>query len=318
MRSPSVPHGMNSAGFRLLVVLLVFQFAFVGWAEARNCTAAEKTSADAQLWLNKRDKAASLARHLPWGIPGPSAERILVQRDYVIGYSDNLLIPLWTAHRLEGLGLGKVSRVDCFRRDPRIGAPAASLASDFDEPIYDQGHLTPNGDMSKGILPIINSFILSNMAPQHCQFNRGVWQILESLVRIWAKEQGALYVMTGSLFDRDGDGNRDADSIVPRMTSRNGKARVAIPSHFYKILIRRTEEGGVGILAMLLPNDKTDLDGEEAIQYLESHLVSIADIEKLAGITLLPSFGLPMTDRATALWSHSKSAARSLAHNCAP
>lgn len=69
---------------------------------------------------------------------------------------------------------------------------------------------------------------------------------------------------------------------------------------------------------MLMPNDKTDLDDEGAIQYLESHLVSVADIEKLAGITLLPSFGTPMPDRATALWPHSKSAAGSLAHNYAP
>lgn len=107
MRSHRIPHGMNAAGFRLLVVLLVFQFGLTGEADARNCTAAEKTAADAQLWLNKRDKAASLARHLPWGVPGPSADLVLVQHDYVIGYSDNLLIPLWTAHRLEGLGLGK-------------------------------------------------------------------------------------------------------------------------------------------------------------------------------------------------------------------
>ena len=318
MKMNALSHAVIRAGMRLIALILISQSCFVGSALARNCTTAEKSAADAQLWLNKRDKKASLALHMPWGVPEPSTERILIHRDYVIGYSDSLLIPVWTAHRLEGQGLGKVPRVNCFRRDPRIPAPAASLPSDYNEPIFDQGHMTPNGDMSKGTQPVLNSFILSNMTPQHCQFNRGVWQILESLVRIWAEEQGTLYVMTGSLFDRDGDGIRDDDSAVERMTSRNGKSRVAVPSHLYKILIRRLDDHQIDVLAVLLPNDKTNLNGDDAIRYLENHLVSLADIEKLAGFKLLPTFGAPLPDRASALWPFSKSAAGSLAYACAP
>ena len=318
MCARSMTRWMTGTGFRLLVVVFASQFWFAGQADARNCTASEKSAADAQLWLNKRDTAAALARHLPWGVPQPAGDRILVQRDYVIGYSDSLLIPLWTAHRLDSRGLGNVARADCFRRDPRIPAPTASLPSDYNEPIYDQGHLTPNGDMSHKLMPVLNSFVLSNMAPQHCQFNRGVWQIFESLVRIWAEEQGVLYVITGSTFDRDGDGVRDDDSVALRMASRNGKTRVAVPSHFYKILVHQMDDGRVEILAVMMPNDKTNLDGAEAIRYIEDHLVSVADIEQLTGLNLFPAVGTSTPQRAAALWSYSKAAARSLAHNCAP
>lgn len=318
MDTHAMSRSMIGSVLRLLIVVLAAQFWLAGFAAARNCTSTEKSAADAHLWLNKRDSAAALARHLPWGVPQPATDRVLVQRDYVIGYSDSLLVPLWTAHRLDSTGLGDVARADCFRRDPRIPAPTASLPSDYDEPIYDQGHLTPNGDMSHKLTPVLNSFVLSNMAPQHCQFNRGVWQIFESLVRIWAEEQGVLYVITGSVFDRDGDGVQDDDSVALRMTSRNGKTRVAVPSHFYKILVHQMDDGHVEILAIMMPNDKTNLDGADAIRYMEGHLVSVADIEKLAGISLFPNVGTSMPHQAAALWPYSKAAARSLAHNCAP
>lgn len=129
--------------------------AYPAVAANRNCTTEEKAAADKRLWLNKRDTTAAINRHLPWGIPEATTSdghaRVLAQRDYVIGYDMELRIPLWTAHRLNAKGLGKSDRVNCFRRDPRIDAPAASLTSDYKEPVFDQGHLTPNGDMSIGL-----------------------------------------------------------------------------------------------------------------------------------------------------------------------
>lgn len=62
----------------------------------------------------------------------------------------------------------------------------------------------------------------------------------------------------------------------------------------------------------------TNLNGDEAIRYLENHLMSMADIENLSGFKLLPTFGAPLPDRPTALWPLSKSAAGSLAYACAP
>jgi len=263
-------------------------------AQSRNCTSEEKAAADKQLRLNKRDQQLSIEKHLPWGVPTAMVptdnEVLLVHRDYVIDYDRDLLVPVWTAHRLNAKGLGTIDRVDCFRADPRINAPYASLPSDYSEPIFDQGHLSPNGDMSRALVPVLNSFIMSNMAPQYCQFNRGVWQILESLVRLWVKDKdrGTIYVITGSVFDRDNDGKRDPDSSAERMTSNNGKNRVAVPSHFYKILIHKKGDGNVETISFLLPHDQTDLDGDAAFQYLEKHIRSIEEIQAVAGLQFFP------------------------------
>lgn len=278
-------------------------------AIGRDCTPEEKAKADKQLWLNKKDNQKSVEKHMPWGAPvvGQS-EALLIHRDYVINYSSTLLLPIWTAHRLDAKGLGKIARVDCFRRDPRINAPVASLTTDYSEPIFDQGHLSPNGDMSRALNPVLNSFVMSNMSPQYCQFNRGVWQILESLVRLWAKERKTIYVITGSVFDRDSNGAHDTDGDAKRMKSNNGKARVAVPSHFYKIII---DQAAGESLTIMMPHDQTDLDGADALQYIEKHIRKVSDVQAVTGTT----FGLPTSTDATALWSFTGTPARSLVND---
>jgi len=235
------------------------------------------------------------------------------------------LVPVWTAHRLDAKGLGTINRVDCFRPDPRIDAPYASLKSDYVEPIFDQGHLSPNGDMSRALVPVLNSFIMSNMTPQYCQFNRGVWQILESLVRLWVadKDRGTVYVITGSIFDRNNDGKRDPDSSAKRMKSNNGKSRVAVPSHFYKIVIHQKSDGTIETISFLLPNDQTDLDGNPAFQYLEKHISSIEEIEAVTGLQFFPKVAQERPEavaavekaRAAHLWPYTGKRPSSLAHS---
>ena len=308
---------MRHATARFIALALLAGLCLV-WLPARagDCTPAQKVLADAQLWLNQRDKSAALKQHLPWGVPTTQPVRLLIQRDYVIGYSDTLLVPQWTAHRLDFTRLGKATRIDCFRRDPRIPAPAASLLSDYNDPVYDQGHLTPNGDMSTGKVPVLNSFVLSNMAPQQCELNRGVWQIFESLVRIWAEDYGTLFVITGSVFDHDEDGLRDDDASIPRMRSRNGKARVAVPSHFYKILVRRIDDLRAESLAVMMRNEQTALDGEEAISHVSENVVPLARIELLTGQRFFTQRGDVVMEETMVLWPINKPAAGSLAYGC--
>lgn len=159
---------------------------------------------------------------------------------------------------------------------------------------------------TRGLVPVINSFVMSNMTPQYCQFNRGVWQILESIVRLWAREKKTVYVVTGSVFDRDGDGKRDADSSAKRMTSNSGKTRVAVPSHFNKILVHQRADGTVDLLAILLPHNQTEVDGDEALKYLEDRIQSVSEIEEVAELKFFPN--VPSTSaaakatRASSLW----------------
>lgn len=264
------------------------------FAESRSCTAEERQTADKHLYLNKRDKDVAVSAHLPWGIPqsvhATTSEKLLVQRDYVINYDEDLLIPVWTAERIIAGQLGKEKdRINCFRADPRIKKSVASLPADYDEPIFDQGHMTPNGNMTMSTNSVINSFIMSNMTPQYCQLNRGVWQILEKMVRHWAAENKTVYVITGSIIDWDGNGQKDDKSQVKRMKSNSGNRRVAIPSHLYKIVVSKRSDDSLNVLAIILPHNQTDLDGEEAVKYIATHIRSIADVEKVTGLKFFPA-----------------------------
>jgi endonuclease G len=300
----------------LLVVLLLGSAVAATAANAANCSAAEKHEADKWLWLNERDKKVSLDQNLPWGAPTPtgpvSNERELVQRDYIIGYDADLRVPLWTAERVTGGELGKVSRSDCFRKDVRLKTADASTPSDYSESIFDQGHVTPSADMTMSKIAVHNSFIMSNMTPQFCQFNRGVWQILEEIVRRWAVQYGTVYVTSGSIFDRDGNGVRDPDDTALRMTSNNGKRRVAIPSAFYKIVAVKDADGTVETVSILLPNDQADLDRAEAVAYLGQHVTSLARIEQLAGVDLLPGASATLVEHPV-LWPFTGAPPKSLA-----
>lgn len=271
-------------GWAFLIVLALCCAPQIAHAADR-CNATDRATADRQLWLNARDRAHAIETHLLWGLPEPAdaqEQRILTQRNYVIGYDDELRIPIWTGNFVDAGRLGRVGRIDCFRKDPRIGQEEASYPADYDEPLFDQGHMVPNGDMSMTKNAVLNSFIMSNMTPQYCQFNRGVWQILETLVRHWAETQGDLYVINGAILDRDENEVRDADEDAERMESRSGRTQVAVATAFYKILVLPSDEG-VETLSILLPHDQTDLDGQDAIDYLAAHIRSVGVIERQAG-----------------------------------
>jgi endonuclease G len=260
---------------------------------ADKCTKEQQATADKELVLNTKDKNASIAAHLPWGVPkqpqGATREGLLVQRDYVIDYNADLKVPIWVAYRLDSKRLGNSSRIDCFRADPRLSDADTPLLADYDEPIFDQGHLANNADMTSSANSVINSFVLTNMAPQYCQFNEGVWQILENIVRLWAKQAQTLYVTTGSIFDANHDGKRDSDQTARRMKSTNGKQRVAIPTSFYKVIVRQAAPKSFEALTFLMPNDQTDLDGQDALAYIGGHVSRIGEVEKVTGLSLLPN-----------------------------
>lgn len=284
---------------RISAALLICLSSALVWlplasADDRNCKDAERARADKWLFLNARDRKTSVEKHLPWGTPksrdAAAHEVMLVHWDYIIQYDENLRVPLWTAYRLDARGLNRTpDRVNCFRQDPRIDSPKASLPGDYDEPQFDQGHLAPSEDMSHNLNRNINSFIMSNMAPQYGNFNRVIWKRLESQVRSWAKTRKTVYVISGSIFDHDSNGKPDSASDAKRMKSRSGTTRVAIPSHFYKIVVYKCRDGSVEVLAFVLPHDKASHTGAAGQKYLEKRVTSIADIQALTALEFFPA-----------------------------
>lgn len=276
-------------------LMLVCSHSFAG---SRTCSKTEKRNAN-QLLLEIEQTPALrqklINEHLPFGVPASlvdsPSEELLVNSGYVMMYDHDLRTSLWSAYHLgisdRNGAVGK-DRVNCFRDDPRIQQNGPRL-SDYKEPIFDRGHMTPDASLKDELMEQINSYVLTNMSPQYCALNRGSWLSLESLVREWATTYKSLYIISGAIFDADDNGIRDDDASTPHMLSNNGKKNVAIPSDHYKIVVRENADGSHSSIAFILPNNnqKHGAKWKDAKAYLLSTVVPLSTLENRADVHLL-------------------------------
>ena len=118
-------------------------------------------------------------------------------KNYTICYRESYEQAEWSAYCLSDFQLEKnTDRTNDFRVDPLISTGSADLA-DYRKSGFDRGHLTPAADMSFDETAMSETFYMSNMTPQNPQFNRGIWKDLEAQVRIWVKQFGKAYVVSG-------------------------------------------------------------------------------------------------------------------------
>ena len=256
--------------------------------------------------------------HLPWGTPTSpiraTNERVLPSDDFVLCYDEDLRVPLWGAYRLDHFDVDHDrKRTECFRPDPRLGADATATCDDYRSSGHDRGHIVPSDAVGRTEASMVNSYVLSNMAPQVGRFNRVHWKFLEDEARDWAEERGPLWVIAGCVFDRDNDGVRDDDTDARRLQSVHSPGRVAIPTHFYMILTHQRPTGELDTLCILLEHDAEvvprTVSGSAARRaWLEDDaLVSIDTVERLTGHDFFPARdddeeALFETVPASALW----------------
>lgn len=294
-----------------LALLLLFAVG-MGSAHAatRSCTDEEEAKANERLQeivddANLQEKL--IRQHLKFGIPtatGPVAnERILVQDGYVTNHDDDLRTALWVGYRLtaeDQRNADGEDRVNCFRRDPRIPSKSAANPADYSEPRYDQGHLANDADLKDDLVDQINSYVMSNMSPQECRFNRGIWLSLESLTRVWASEYDTVYVTSGAIFDRDNDDVRDDDADAVLMKSNSGKKRVAVPSHYYKVILRKDGDEFRSIAFLLQHTRKAHGVKWSAVRPdVEDTITTIEEIEDKGDLTLFPDLDRSMIEQSS-------------------
>jgi endonuclease G len=211
-----------------------------------------------------RGDFASLREALPAHAPGPD---IVEHAGYTLRYSETHEQAAWVAYVLTAERLaGTASRSGDFRPDPAVPTGSATPA-DYWNSGYDRGHLAPAADMKWSARAMSESFLMSNMSPMSPEFNRGVWERLESRVREWAGENGELYIVVGPVL---------AD-VLPVI----GKDRVAVPRAFFKVILdyRVPDYKGIGFL---MPN-------EPSSRSLDAFAVPIDSVEKATGIDFFPA-----------------------------
>jgi endonuclease G len=198
--------------------------------------------------------------------------RELCNSAYSVGHSGLTRTPLWAAEHLtrdrlfDAKGL---KRSNNFRADSRLPYNERSELADYAHSGYDRGHMAPSADFgdptSQG-----ESFLFSNMIPQDHNNNTGIHEGIETAVRKEVKKRGELYVITGPLFQ-----GTKLESL---------KGRVIIPTGIFKCLY--------------------DQNRKEAGCYLEQNApepnyntITVAEIEKMAGINLFPALSADVKSR---------------------
>jgi len=118
------------------------------------------------------------------------------------------------------------------------------------------------------------TFLLSNISPQHPSLNRKLWNKLESYTRSLVKHNDAIYVCSGPLFlPIEEEGKLFVKYQVL------GQRNVAVPTHHFKILL--IERGdSIKIQSYVMPNSIKAENNDN----IKDYMVSIEAIERAAGL----------------------------------
>ncbi len=210
--------------------------------------------------------------HMRWGYPGGPCKP-LIQPFFIICEDVPHRLPLWVGYHLGLSDLhGSAKRKDNFHADVRLAAGARAENADYAGSGYDKGHMAPAADFKRSDAAMSETFLLSNMAPQRPNLNRRIWERLENSVRQLAHDHGSIWIFTGPLYlNADGTKAMAPDSFI-------GHDRVAVPTHFFKVVLCENADGSYQMFAFILPN-QTESFTHDAAYYLET----VAKVELLSG-----------------------------------
>jgi endonuclease G len=208
----------------------------------------------------------------------------VVQRQgYTAAAEERWRIPAWVSYRIAKeyyvQGAPRFDRLTRFIKDPDLGDRFKVTHDHYTGSGFDRGHMAPHASMQgRDEKCITESYYLSNIAPQTSSLNKGIWQELEEKERYWAETFDVVWIVAGPIFDPDSGPLRN---ITPK--KRELKEKVAIPSHFFKILIRGTGRN-LQALAFVFPNQRRAFDDNRDFQ---SYQCTIDDVEALTNLDFL-------------------------------
>jgi endonuclease G len=189
---------------------------------------------------------------------------VIHHKNFTVGYSEVHEQGVWVGYHLskEKLILPNVPRTDWFEEDTLVISGSA-VYQDYTGSGYTRGHLAPAGDLAHSHESMKESFLMSNISPQMRSFNSGVWRELEECVRDWAYRYKSLYIVTGPVFE----GGR---------MHIGKKNEVAVPSHFYKVVMD-VYEGRSKAIGFMIPH-------EMSVAHLSSYAMAVDEVEARTGL----------------------------------
>ncbi|XP_076232410.1 endonuclease G, mitochondrial [Calliopsis andreniformis] len=241
-------------------------------------TAFVPAESEANMGIKSSSTATRVSEIMKYGFPG--LDHVRSFEDFVLSYDRRNRVAHWVFEHLtkERLQPNKeISRSKCeFKPDPSIHPFFRSENSDYKGSGYDRGHLAAAGNHKIDQRHIEQTFYLSNMAPQvGSGFNRDSWNRLEKYVRSLTKIYKDVYVCTGPLYlpRKEVDGKKYVRYEVI------GVNHVAVPTHFYKIVVGETHDSKLEMEAFVMPNTRIDDNVP-----LTNFLVPPESVERAAGL----------------------------------
>ncbi|TMW60474.1 hypothetical protein Poli38472_000516 [Pythium oligandrum] len=231
--------------------------------------------------VTRRQEPAIVHEALRYG--APSKANVHARSGYVVSYDYRTRNASWVLEYLTKDSLQVVEDTDRtkshFSVDVLTPEPFRVHPNVFTKSGYDKGHLAPARDMSSSQKAMDESFLMTNISPQvGVGFNRTYWSRFEGFVRHLANQFDGLYVVTGPLF-------------LPKKNKKTGEFHVsypvlgtppdvvAVPTHFFKVLLGRKRDGSFLTAGFILPNQVIPEQ-----KNLLDFLTPVDVIEKYAGL----------------------------------
>lgn len=211
-------------------------------------------------------------------------------RNYSVCYDVDRHISHWVAYPIfkKVYETPVLSRVNDFNYDPNDQLPVIPTRDQqyigtggngrgYGAWGYDRGHMLPQASRYNNYEPNRMTYYGTNMMPQNSTLNQNIWASLEGKVRGWGGLQtyDTLYVVTGAAFKST-------------KTIDNANGPIAVPSHCWKVLLRRrgnqnrqisqSKADELKAIGFVFTNDDAG-----AATSIESAVRSVKEIEELTG-----------------------------------
>lgn len=223
------------------------------------------------------DDPFKMQRELRYGYP--VCDELLPGRYLTIGYSWYFRQAKWTLEivrrdtELINDTVPEFDRLDNFRADTRIPERFRAGLKAYVGSGFDRGHLVASANSDQMLIQNSETFLLTNMSPQHPDLNRKTWRLLEEAVRELDKREDVLetYVLTCPVFyfgekvERIGKDQPDFGISVP------------VPHAFIKSVLIEDRSGRHRLWTFLMTN------GPQASHNLGSYLMKTYDAEQIVG-----------------------------------
>lgn len=194
-------------------------------------------------------------------------EIILNKKAYTLSYNQKTRIPNWVAWHLTAEHAdGEIKRFGGYWEDEEVTEPRATR-EDYKGSEWSHGHMCPAGDNKWDSIAMRETFLLTNICPQHRSLNSGLWNRIEQDCRKWAKKYGDVYIVCGPVLL-----NKEHETI--------GENRVVVPEAFFKVILcLQCKPKAIGFIVR----------NNEGTKKKDQFVNTVDDVERIIGMDFFPA-----------------------------